>query len=267
MVESMLDPTTLAAIGGTLIVWLGSHAFGIGEFVDLVLLGAGIATLGFSAFEGAKTLYDFAAGAVSAKSDSDLERAGQQFARAVLILGASTVQAILLHGQARAALAKGAPKLHPLSEAGPVPPAGNKLRITRPESLPGTTYGATTAYGEISIARNYPIRRQQLTLLHELVHRYFSPRTGPLRRLRGELAISAYSRLALMRYLEEALAEGYSRLRMNGLASALGAFRFPITNGYVTISELTSEGTILGSIILGGVSFKVSFSLRPLPGN
>ena len=37
MVESMLDPTMLTIIGGTLLVWIGSHAFGIGEFVDLVL--------------------------------------------------------------------------------------------------------------------------------------------------------------------------------------------------------------------------------------
>jgi hypothetical protein len=30
MVESMLDPTMLTVIGGTLLVWIGSHAFGIG---------------------------------------------------------------------------------------------------------------------------------------------------------------------------------------------------------------------------------------------
>ena len=119
MVTSMLEPTSLAVIGGTLVVWIGSHAFGIGEFVDLVLLGAGVVVLGFSALEGADCLYDFVKLALGARSDSDLEQAGQSFARAVLLLGVSTVQAILLHGQARAALARGAPKAYPRPEVAP----------------------------------------------------------------------------------------------------------------------------------------------------
>ena len=226
MVTSMLEPTSLAVIGGTLVVWIGSHAFGIGEFVDLVLLGAGVVVLGFSALEGADCLYDFVKLALGARSDSDLEQAGQSFARAVLLLGLSTVQAILLHGQARAALARGAPKAYPRPEVGPAPPAGNELRVSRPPSLPGRTLGGATGFGEIVIARDQPWPEQRLTLLHELVHRYFSPRTGPLRKLRAQLKMSAYARLALLRYLEEALAEGYAQLRVNGLTSGLRALRF-----------------------------------------
>jgi hypothetical protein len=267
MVESMLDPTSLALIGGTLVVWIGSHAFGIGEFVDLVLLGAGVVTLGFSALEGAKALYDFATGAFGARSESDLDQAGQSFAKAVLILGVSTVQAILLHGQARATLARGRPQLYPPPEVGPTPPAGNQLRISRPATLPGRAVGGTTGFGEISIARDQTLTEQRITLLHELVHRYFSPRTGPLRRLRAELKMSAYARSVLLRYLEEALAEGYAQLRVNGLAAGLRAYRFPLRFGYVTVSQLAAEGKAIGTIILGGTTFHVSVSLGASPSD
>ncbi len=197
MVESMLDPTMLTLIGGTLLVWIGSHAFGVGEFVDLVLLGAGVVTLGFSAFDGAKALCDFATRAVGARSESDLDQAGQSFARAVLILGVSTVQAILLHGQARTAIARGTPQVHPMPDVGPTPPAGNQLRLSRPATLPGRAVGGTTGFGEIAIARDQTLTEQRITLLHELVHRYFTPRVGPLRRLRVRRALfcSAATRL------------------------------------------------------------------------
>jgi hypothetical protein len=267
MVTSMLEPASLAMVGGTLVVWIGSHAFGIGEFVDLVLLGAGAAILGFSALEGAKGLYDFAKLALAARSESDLDQAGQSFARAVLLLGVSTVQAILLHGQGRMAIARGRPQVYAPPEVGPTPPAGNQLRISRPASMPGRAVGGTTGFGEIAIARDQPWTEQRITLLHELVHRYFSPRTGPLRRLRAQLKMSAYARSALLRYLEEALAEGYAQLRVNGLAAGLRAYRFPLRFGYVTISQMTTEGSAIGTIVLGGTTFHVSISLGPLPTN
>jgi hypothetical protein len=168
MVESMLDPTMLTLIGGTLLVWIGSHAFGIGEFVDLVLLGAGVVTLGFSAFDGAKALYDFATHAVGARTESDLDQAGQSFARAVLILGASTVQAILLHGQARAALARGAPKMRPPPDIGPMPSTSAQLSVSRPRTLPGGIAGGTTAFGDISVARDQALTEQRITLLRSV---------------------------------------------------------------------------------------------------
>lgn len=267
MVESMLDPTMLTLIGGTLLVWIGSHAFGVGEFVDLVLLGAGVVTLGFSAFDGAKALYDFATRAVGARSESDLDQAGQSFARAVLILGVSTVQAILLHGQARAAIARGTPQVHPMPDVGPTPPAGNQLRLSRPATLPGRAVGGTTGFGEIAIARDQTMTEQRITLLHELVHRYFTPRVGPLRRLRAELKMSAYARSAILRYLEEALAEGYAQLRVNGLAAGLRAWKFPLRFGYVTISQVAAEGRSVGTIVLGGTTFHVSISLGAIPSN
>jgi hypothetical protein len=211
IVSSLLQPQTIVIVAGTLAVWAGSHAFGIGEIVDIILLGIGVLALGFAVFEGAAELYDFTVGALSARTDADIEKAGRHFARAVTLLGVSTLQAILLRGQGRVVIARGRPQIYPRPHVGLPPPTGNQLRMTRPPQIAGGNLGETTAYGVIRIARNQSLSEQRVTLFHELVHRYFSPRIGPLRKLRAEINMTAYSRSALLRYLEEMLAEGYGR--------------------------------------------------------
>jgi len=267
IVSSFLQPQTLAIIAGTLVVWAGSHAFGIGEIVDIILLGVGVVALGFAVFEGAAELYDFTVDALGARPDRDLEKAGQHFARAVTLLGVSTLQAILLRGQGRAVISRGRPQIYPRPNVGAPPPAGNQLRVLRPPQIAGGSLGETNAYGVIRVARNQSLSEQKITLFHELVHRYFSPRIGPFRKLRAEINMSAYTRSALLRYLEEALAEGYGQLRVYGLASALGGIKFPLQGGYVTVSQITTEGLAIGTITLGGTLFRVSISLGPIPNH
>jgi hypothetical protein len=264
-VEEMLRPENLAMIAGVLTVWAGSHFFGIGEIVDVVLLTVGVVGLGFAVFEGAGALYDFTTVAISARSDSQLDVAARHFARAVTLLGVSTLQALLLRGQGRSIIARGRPRVYPRPNVGVPPPSGNQLRLARPAQVTGGTLGETKPFGQITVARNQSLDEQRVTLFHELVHRYFSPRTGPLRRLRAELAWSAYSRSAFLRYLEETLAEGYGQLRVHGFARALGSYRFPINGGYVTVSELVGEGRAVGTITLGGALFYVSVSPGQLP--
>jgi len=267
VVSSLLLPQSLGIIAGTLVVWAGSHVFGVGEIVDIILLGIGVIALGFAVFEGAAELYDFAVGAIGARSEADLEKAGRHFAYAVTLLGVSTIQAILLRGQGRAVMARGRPQIYPRPYVGLPPPAGNQLRVYRPSQIAGGSLGETTAYGVITIARNQSLSEQRVTLFHELVHRYFSPRIGPFRKLRAEINMSAYSRSVLLRYLEEALAEGYGQLRVHGIANALGAIKFPLQCGYVTVSQLATEGLAIGTITLGGTLFYVSISLGPIPKN
>jgi hypothetical protein len=57
------------------------------------------------------------------------------------------------------------------------------------------------------------------------------------------------------------------QLRVHGLARALGAIRFPLQGGYVTVSQLASEGRAIGTITLGGLTFNVSISLGPIPNH
>jgi len=96
-------------IAGTLVLWAGSHFIGVGEIVDAILLGVGVVFLGLSVFEGASELLDFANVALSANSSDQLDQAGRHFARAVTILGISTIQALLLRGQGRAVINRGMP--------------------------------------------------------------------------------------------------------------------------------------------------------------
>ncbi|MCA0241790.1 MAG: hypothetical protein LCI02_13100 [Proteobacteria bacterium] len=110
-VQAMLEPRALALIAATLGVWVGSHLFGIGEIVDVVLLGAGVLALGFAVFEGAEELLALASEALNARTSAHLESAARHFARAVNILGISAVQALLLRGQGRAAVARGRPQI------------------------------------------------------------------------------------------------------------------------------------------------------------
>ena len=84
-------------------------------------------------------------------------------------------------------------------------------------------------------------------------------------KIRAELGASAYVRSAFLKYLEEALAEGYAQLKVNGLLNAIKALKFPLDGGYVTISQMVTEGSAIGSIMMGGVSLKVSISLGDIP--
>lgn len=96
-----------------------------------------------------------------------------------------------------------------------------------------------------------------MTLYHEWVHSVLSPRFSPTRRLRAQLRASAYWRSALLRYIEEAMAESYAQLRVHGLQRILVGIRFPIYGGYVTISQLATEGAAIGNITLSGAQFTV----------
>jgi hypothetical protein len=266
-VEAMLTPGTLAVIAGTLAVWAGSHFFGVGEVVDVILLGVGVLTLGFSVFEGATDLYNFATLALNARSDADLNRASEHFARAVVVLGIAAIQAVLLRGQARTVAARGRPQIQGRIAIQEPPPAGNELRLSRPTSIPSGALGDTNAYGVIRVARNQSMTEQRLTLLHELVHRYLSPRVGPLRKIRAEIRLAGYARSAFLRYMEEAMAEGYAQLMVNGFGSAIEALRFPITGGYVVVSQLVAEGQAVGTIAFGGFIFRVSIAMGKIPPN
>lgn len=231
----------------------------------LILLGVGAIALGFAVFEGAAELYDFTKLALNARSEADLDRAGQHFARAVIVLGISTIQAILLRGQGRAVAARGRPQYRGRVTVDPPPANPRPLDVTRPASLSSGALGETSAYGAIQVARNQSMSEQRITLLHELVHRYLSPRTGPLLQFRAELRMAGYVRSALLRYLEEALAEGYAQLRVHGLAQAIEALRFPMLGRYVVVSQLVAEGQAIGTLVLGGITLQVSLMLGDMP--
>lgn len=44
---ALLEPSSIAIISATLLIWAGSHFFGVGEIVDVLLLGVGFSLLGW----------------------------------------------------------------------------------------------------------------------------------------------------------------------------------------------------------------------------
>jgi hypothetical protein len=40
-VEALINPTSLAIVAGVLIAWVVSHAFGLGQIIDLIIVGSG----------------------------------------------------------------------------------------------------------------------------------------------------------------------------------------------------------------------------------
>jgi len=174
--EAMISPESLMIIAASLLLWAGSHAFGVGEIVDIVLMVGGFLMLGKSVFDLGEDLFKFAKLTVGGSTDSELDQAAKCFARVVVI---------------------------------------------------GFKY---------------------------------------MRQFRARLKASAYWRSALLRYLEEALVEGFGQFKVNGLLPALKAVTFPIgpaPYGYVTISQLATEGTALGTIVVGGMYMKVVLSKTP----
>src|SRR5258705_2447520 len=74
-IDSLLSPTNLAILAGTLTLWVGSHFFGVGEIVDVLLLLVGAFTIGWSITDVAKDVYTLAETTVNANTEADLQRA------------------------------------------------------------------------------------------------------------------------------------------------------------------------------------------------
>lgn len=123
-VEAMLSPESLAIIGGTVIVWAGSHFFGVGEVADVILLVVGFTLLGTSAYDGARELIAFAQTALGATNDAAVDEAAEHFSRAVVILGITTISAILLRKSASGVVKRGAPRMEPMPNVGRPPLPG-----------------------------------------------------------------------------------------------------------------------------------------------
>jgi hypothetical protein len=124
-------------------------------------------------------------------------------------------------------------------------------------ALPAGT-GATDKYGNYRYSSAGSAQDQALARYHEMVHSALSPKLRPLRELRADLSMAGYNRSQLLRYLEEALAEGYAQLRVNGIKGVPVAIRFPIAAGAydLTVSTVLAEAAV-GSFVVAGITYYV----------
>jgi hypothetical protein len=268
-IDSLLSPTNLAILAGTLTLWAGSHLFGVGEVVDVLLLIVGAFTIGWSISDVAKDIYTFTEKTVNARSEADLEAASKAFSHAVVLAGITVIMALLLRRSARQIqAARGAnvvdamrPRSPGLPRVGPDPESGriwSRPGIKNDPAL-GPGEGSTSPFGEVELSSAGSTTEQALVRAHELVHRFLTPRFGILRTFRVRLGMSGYMRSAFLQYLEEAIAETVAQLKVNGFSGVLEGVKFPVANGYVTISNLVSEGAAIGAITAGTQRFTVQF--------
>ena len=97
-----------------------------------------------------------------------------------------------------------------------------------------------------------------LARFHEEVHSLLSPKFTFLRSFRAGLGMSAYNKSKFLKYLEEALAETYAQLRVNGIRGTLTGVAFPVKEGYVVLSDVIQEvakGSLIGTVVVGGVTY------------
>lgn len=189
--------------------------------------------------------------------------------------GVDLITALLFRRNIRDVRARGgityrAPGLMHVEPPPPIPRGQwfYKAKVSRPVSLQGGAAGVCDWYGNIYVTRTQSLTEQQITLYHEWVHSVMSPRFKIFLHFRARLKATGYNTSSLLKYVEEALAEGYAQLP-RGIRDAFRAFTFPVgppPYGYVTVGQLASESAAIGSIIAGGQVLRVALSERPPAG-
>ena len=267
--EAVISPEALAIMGGVLIAWIVSHAFGLGEIIDIVLVVVGAVAIEWSVFSGIDHLYDFAVLVYRPATERDLDIAADHLAKAIAILGVQATLAILFRGAKGPRTGKGG-RLN----VGPPPPktpgARYKPVIREDPSLPAGR-GATTFWGDIRVSSQGSAAERAVVLLHERVHQFLAPKVYVLRHYRVGNRAGSYVRSSLWRYIEEALAETIAQVGTNGFREAFGGLRFPVKNGYMYLTRtggfdpvFAGEGLIreAGALLYTGTVVGMVFQLR-----
>jgi len=91
----LISPESLAMIAGTLVLLAASHAFGVGEIIDIALLITGAFFLGRQIVDVAGDVNDFLVITCNAETNEDLDRAAHHLSRVVAVIGVAAFVALL----------------------------------------------------------------------------------------------------------------------------------------------------------------------------
>ena len=92
----LLSRENLEIAAGVMAFWAASHFFGVGEMVDVVLVGVTEIMLGAQAIQGLADLAECGHDIIKAKSDFELRLAASKLVRAFVLLGVTALMALLL---------------------------------------------------------------------------------------------------------------------------------------------------------------------------
>jgi hypothetical protein len=275
--QAVINPTSLAIISGVLVAWVVSHAVGIGEIIDIIILALGITAIGFAVFTGLDYLYDFATGVYRAKTIHDIDKAADDLAKAIGILGIQVVLAILFRGAKSPRTGKGGRIPQKLLGAPPPKTPGIRYKPTVRESLSlPAGEGRTSLWGDIAVSTHSSADDRAVILLHERVHQFLVPKLYVLREYRVNNRASSYLRSSLYRYIEEALAETIAQVGVYGIRQFLTGIRFPVKSGYMFLIQggghypyFTGSGAITeaAGLLFNGMVSGIAFELRFQPTN
>lgn len=267
--EAIISPASLAIVAGVMVAWVVSHAFGIGEVIDILVVALGVVAVGWAVFTGLDHLYDFAVGTYRARDSRDLDVAADNLAKAIGILGIQAVLALLFRG-ARVPRTGAGGRVN----VGPAPRATGlryKPTTTADPTLPAGE-GLTSVWGSIRVSTHGSATDRALVLLHERVHQFLAPKLRVLRNYRASNRAASYMRSSLWRYLEEALAETIAQVGVNGFSKFYVGIRFPVQNGYMYLMRgggfsaafrgsgaLPEAAAILRIGMVAGIAFELRF--------
>jgi len=135
--DKLISPAAIGTVVGVLVVWAASHAFGVGEVVDVILIVVGYALAGWAIFDAVGHIVDFITLTTGAKNPEDLDRAARALADAAAAVGVGVLIAILTRGAGRlsrqaggARRARAAEELPEGQAAGRKPVAGSPGRAS-----------------------------------------------------------------------------------------------------------------------------------------
>lgn len=269
---AMVEPKALGIMALVLTAWVGSHAVGLGEIIDVIVAGAGVIAVGWAVFAGIDELYDFAKGAYLGKSDADFEAAAGHLAKGITILGIQAVLAVLFRGARRPMTGRGGP-----TNVGVPPAIASGMRyapIIVQDATLAAGEGMTTLFGDITVSSRGSAVERALVLLHEKVHQFLAPKLSILRGYRASTRYNSYTRSSLYRYIEEALAETIAQVGVLGFRKFFVGVRFPIDNGYLFLTQgggyasaFTGAGLVpeAAALVYTGMVAGVPYSIFFLP--
>lgn len=269
VLKAFFTPEALAVMAAVIAAWVAAHFIGVGEAIDIIMCVVGVFAIGLAVFDGVEHVWKFASIAYTAQTDADLDEAAKHFAQAVSILGVQAVLAVLFRNRPR--IYKGKPV-----NVGPRPQQAGSGLVAKPGLTSTRAWpageGGTSSWGDIVISRLGTTTDRRLAAIHESVHRFLTPRLRILRNIRVENRARSYSRSALSKFLEEAVAETAAQVSVYGFRGVFRGISFPVQNRYVTLLRVDrgvrpflpeAGGLVAGGFVLHGMVFEIWDTPRP----